>query len=190
MGANVGQWEAGTKACCEQSCTESSEFQMLWVCKSRDPWGASGNSPGSVSWGLPLVCTIAERQIPLLGWLYFCSTELFAFKQPAWEWKQSCLSGARRGKRPLVSCDPAPPSQGSRGTKYCQCLVRAPTVTELQVCFCSSWTVLSIFLHRWKKKSTMKSAGPVLWSNCTCSRFCTLVTIWSGFLGFIWALRF
>lgn len=41
--------------------------QMLWVCESRVIHGESvGNSPCSVSWGLPLVCTVVERQIFLL----------------------------------------------------------------------------------------------------------------------------
>lgn len=62
----------------------------------------------------------------VVGWLYFCSTELFAFKQPAWEESQCYLSGARRGKRPLVSHDPALPSQGNRCIKYCQCWFMLP----------------------------------------------------------------
>lgn len=60
MGANLGQWEAGTKACCEQSCTESSEFQMLWVCKSRDIHGEPVGTAlvlwaGGCPWSAPLL---------------------------------------------------------------------------------------------------------------------------------------
>lgn len=37
---------------------------------------------------------------------------------------------------------------------------------------------------------TEKSAGPSLWNNCiSCSCICTLVMIWSSFLGFMWAFE-
>lgn len=160
MGANLGQWEADTKACFEQLYRESSEFRRLGYAKAVLSTGNQWETvlvlwAGACLWVLK-VCTIAERQIFLVGWLYLCSTELFASLQPAWERSRCCLPRARRGKSPLVSYDPALPcfpSQGNSCIKYCQRLVHVPTVTKLQLCFWFSWTVLPIFLHRWKIKS-------------------------------------
>lgn len=181
MGANLGQWEADTKVCFEQSCRESSCGCAKAELSMGNQWQTA-----LVLWAGAAFAQHHCWRADLSSWMFYLrSTELFAFKQPEWEGSQSSLSRARRGKGPLVSYDPALPSQGNRGMKYCQRLVRAPAVTKLQVYFWSSWTVLPILLRSCKNKITTKSAGPVLWNNCiSCSRFCTLVVIWSSFLWF------